>query len=283
MPNDLEKVIRIENTPLGLIEYSIQGRGTPILFLHGGHSNCKEFLFHKGFNPSDFCLITPSRPGYGNTPLGTNDTPEKAADLIISLMDMLSFERIVVYAVSASGPTGIMLAVNYPDRVSYLILASAVTMTWLEKKDSKYRMAKWLFHPKTERLTWGMVRFFSILSPNIIAKSFYSQFTSNDARRLSKADITELLAAFKHYRSKEGFLCDIHHSINVSCLSEIMVPTLVIHSQSDNSVPFKHANHAHNLIMDSKLEKLDNEWGHMFWIGQDSNDSVKKTIAFIAS
>jgi pimeloyl-ACP methyl ester carboxylesterase len=63
--------IEVIKTDKGQIEYSIVGKGVPILFLHGGHSNCQETLLHKGFDTNKFQLITPSRPGYGNTPLVT--------------------------------------------------------------------------------------------------------------------------------------------------------------------------------------------------------------------
>ncbi len=30
------------------------------------------------------------------------------------------------------------------------------------------------------------------------------------------------------------------------------------------------------MINNSKIIELDNEWGHLFWIGKDSNESIKK-------
>jgi hypothetical protein len=35
------------------------------------------------------------------------------------------------------------------------------------------------------------------------------------------------------------------------------------------------------MIENSKLVEVNNEWGHLFWIGNDSNDSIRKTIEFI--
>jgi pimeloyl-ACP methyl ester carboxylesterase len=61
------------------------GNGFPILFIHGGHSNCSETLSHTGFDLEKFQLITPSRPGYGNTPLKGNGSPKQAADWIAGL------------------------------------------------------------------------------------------------------------------------------------------------------------------------------------------------------
>jgi len=57
----------IVHTKLGKVEYSIGGKGNVVVFLHGGHSNSKEKIAHKGFDLGRFQLITPSRPGYGNT------------------------------------------------------------------------------------------------------------------------------------------------------------------------------------------------------------------------
>ena len=140
--------LEIINTDKGQIEYSIVGKGKPVLFLHGGHSNCKETLFHKGFDTNKFQLITPSRPGYGKTPLDDKLTPRKTADLVVALLNYLKMDKIVLYAISAGGLTSIELASRYPERVDKLILASAVSKKWLDKNGQVYRTAKKLFNPK---------------------------------------------------------------------------------------------------------------------------------------
>jgi len=263
------------------IEYSIVGEGTPVLFLHGGHSNCRETLFHKGFDTSKYQLITPSRPGYGNTPLNNNNTPKKAANLIISLLDHLNIKKVIAYAVSAGGLTSIEMAGNYPDRVEKLILASAVTKKWLDKDGHVYKTAKRLFNPKSEKVVWSMIRFFSKIFPRMIANNFYHQFSSNKTHQLSEYDMKELLNTFKHYHSKLGFISDIEHDISSDLISKIKCPTLIVHSKNDNSVPYEHAEYANKMIENSTLVGLDNDWGHLFWIGNDSNETIKKIIKFI--
>ncbi|MFW6275222.1 MAG: alpha/beta fold hydrolase [bacterium] len=272
------KTVRIGK---GQIEYSIIGEGKPILFLHGGHSNSKETLFHKGFDTSKYQLITPSRPGYGNTSVDDNCTPEKTADLIVGLLDYLGIDKVVLYAISAGGLSSIKLAVKYPERVEKLILASAVSKKWLDKDGQVYRKAKMLFNPKTEKIVWGFIRMFSGIFPKMIAQGFYPQFSKNKSHRLKKCDIKELLFTFKHYNSRTGFMCDIEQDIEQGLISRIQCPTLIIHSKNDNSVSFEHAEYANKMIKNSKLIGLDNEWGHLFWIGKDSNVSIKKIIKFI--
>jgi len=222
-----------------------------------------------------------SRPGYGKTPLNGNTTPKQAADLIIGLLEYLSIDNVIVYGISAGGLTAIELAINYPNKVSKLILASAISKKWLDEQGKIYKTAKKMFNPKIEKFTWGTVRFFSSIFPNMIVKSFYSQFSKNPVHKLKKDDIQELISSMKYYNSKTGFLNDIDQNINDGLITKIKCPTLIIHSENDNSVSLEHPKHANNMIENSKIEILQNEWGHLFWIGNDSKKSIKKTVEFI--
>jgi len=269
------------NTKLGIIEYSLIGKGIPIIFIHGGHSNCNETLCHKGFDLENFQLITPSRPGYGRTPLAENKTPKQVADLILELLDYLSLENVIIYGISAGGLTAIELASNYPDRVSKLILASAVSKKWLEKDGKTYKIAQKIFHPKIEEFIWRIVKFFSNIFPILIGKYFYPQFSKNARHLLKKSDIEELVSSLQFYRSKMGFLNDIEQNIGSESLMRIKCPTLIIHSENDNIVSIEHAKYSNRMIANSKLEVLHNEWGHIIWIGNDSKESIDKTLYFI--
>jgi pimeloyl-ACP methyl ester carboxylesterase len=272
---------KIVNTKLGLIEYSSIGEGITILFVHGGHSNCKENLSHKGFDINKYRLVTPSRPGYGKTPLNNNGTPRKTADLIIALINYLEIEKVIVYGISAGGLTAIELASAYPDRVLKLILASAVTKQWINKSSKIYKTATKIFNPRIENLTWGMVHFFSLISPKFIAKIFFPQFSLNNNFEITLGDIQELIGALKNYHSKNGFINDIHQNIKDEVIKKITCPTLIIHSCYDNSVSIEHAEYAHKQIKGSQLATLKNQWGHLFWIGKDSSQSIKLTENFI--
>jgi len=272
---------KVINTRLGDIEYRSVGKGIPILFLHGGHSSCKETLSQKGFDLEKFLLITPSRPGYGKTPLNGNKTPRQAADLISELLTNLSIDNIIVYGISAGGLTALEMAATYPDKVSKLILASAISKKWLDENGKTYKTAKMMFNPKIEKFIWGIVKFFSKLFPNMIAKSFYPQFSKNQPHKLKKEDIQELISALNHYNSNEGFLNDIDQEITDEIINHIKCPTLIIHSENDNSVSLEHPENANKMIENSKIEILQNEWGHLFWIGTDSKKSIEKIIKFI--
>lgn len=275
---------KIINTKPGKIEFSIVGQGFPILFIHGGHSNCKDTLCYKGFDLNKYQLITPSRPGYGKTPLNNNKSPRQAADLIIELINYLTLDEVIIYGISAGGLTAIELAANYPERVKKLILASAVSMEWLNKNEKTYKTAKRMFTPNVQGIIWGIIRFLNKIFPRMIANNFYSQLSKKECNRLRNEDVREFISALNKYWSNEGFINDIdqlHQENNEKTISQIKCPTLIIHSEYDNSVPIEHAKYANRMINNSTIEILQNEWGHLFWIGMDSKESIKTTIKFI--
>ena len=136
------------------------------------------------------------------------------------------------------------------------------------------------YNPNIERFTWVMVRLFSNIFPNMIAKSFYPQFSKNPVHKLDWDDTNELITSLKIYRSKNGFINDIDQKINNEIIAKIKCPTLIIHSENDNSVSLEHGKYANMMIENSKIEILQNEWGHLFWIGTDSKNSIEKTLKF---
>ncbi|MDD4460593.1 MAG: alpha/beta hydrolase, partial [Proteiniphilum sp.] len=268
-------------TRLGWIEYCSIGQGAPVLFLHGGHSNCKERLCLKGFDREKYQLIIPSRPGYGNTLLDNNRTPREAAALIAGLIKYLGLESVVLYAISAGGPTAIAFAASFPGMTRKLILASAVTKEWLNKNERMYRVASLMFRPAIQGYSWTLIRAMSRLFPSITAKQFYRQFSSVRSHPLEKSDRFELIAALNRYASNEGFMNDINQQGVDEEIACVNCPTLIIHSAHDNSVPIDHALFAKRMIENSRIEILLNEWGHLIWIGSDSEEAFRKIEQFI--
>lgn len=257
------------HTKLGWVEYSIVGEGTPVLFVHGGHSNSRDTLFHKGWDKKKYQMITPSRPGYGKTPLANYQTPKSAANLFIALLDALKIDQVIVYGISAGGWTALELAANHPERVKKLILVSALTKEWLDHNGKTYQIAKRIFHPKIEWLSWGLAHLFAILTPRLITKSFYAEFSSLKDASITRQEVEELSNVLKKYRSKEGFVNDIDQNIDAATLKKIRCPTLILHSRYDASVSPEHAEHAHREIQGSKLYMLENQWGHMLCLGKE--------------
>jgi len=271
----------IVTTKIGSIEYCIVGHGKPILLLHGGHSSCKERLGLTGFDLSKYQFIIPSRPGYGRTPLQESTSPKLAAELMAALLDELSISDVVVYGISAAGPTAIEFATNYPEKTSKLILASAVSKQWLQKNEFTYKMAQIMFSPKRERYTWKLIRSMSRLFPRLIAKNFQAQFSTKPLEELDNSTINKLIKTLIHYSSGSGFLNDIDQQISKQTIQAVNCKTLIIHSEYDNSVSVDHARYAHQLIPNASLVILQNDWGHLIWLGHDNQVAFKHLEDFL--
>lgn len=272
---------QIINTNKGAVEFSLTGTGIPILFVHGGHSSCDESLFHKGFDTKRFCLITPSRPGYGKTPLSKMVSPKDTAELFVALLDQLKLKTVVVVGISAGGFTAIELSSNFPDRVKKLVLISAVTKRWMTEQDKTYRRAKRLFSPAFEKYSWGLFRLFYSLFPRVMAKTMFKELSNFRPCEITKDEVAELYEMIKLQRSKKGFINDLGQDIGQNTIRKITCPTIILHSLNDNSVNIEHANHAHAQIEKSILKVYNNKWGHLLWLGKESCVPIEDTLKFI--
>jgi pimeloyl-ACP methyl ester carboxylesterase len=118
---------QIAQTSKGPIEYTLLGSGPVVLACHGTSSNCFSTDTSSPLVEAGFSVLTPSRPGYGRTPLSVGPSAADAAQALIALLDSLEVRTCAVVAISGGGPTGVALAAGFPERVTRLVLAEAVT------------------------------------------------------------------------------------------------------------------------------------------------------------
>ncbi len=264
-------------TAKGKVEYTLLGNGKPLLIVVGGHTSCKENIFHKGFDLERFCFITPSRPGYGLTPLtNQNKSPKGTSDLFVALLDELNIQKVSVVGISAGGLTALEIAGNFADRVENLILMSALTKKWFVKADKVYKGAKWIFSPEIEAMTWLFYRFFYRLFPNHITKTMFKQLSTFRPVQITKCECKEFRQMSLSMRSYKGFNNDLDQNIDQDILKKIICPTLILHSENDNQVDLSHAQNAKDNIRNSKLVTFNNHWGHLLWLGTDYDPILKE-------
>ena len=90
-------------------------------------------------------VISPTRPGFGRTPLASGPTPEESADLLAALLDELSIDQVLMFGISGGGPTSLQFALRHPNRCKALMTEVAVTGGWT--------------HPKAAELGGGATKF----------------------------------------------------------------------------------------------------------------------------
>lgn len=124
---------RWHQSPVGRVHYLDEGRGRPILFLHGNPT--WSFLYReivKWLRP-EFRCIAVDYPGFGlsDRPPGYGYTPAEHTDVVASLIEQLDLSDLVVMGQDWGGPIGLACAARMPDRVTGLVLGN----TWFWPTD----------------------------------------------------------------------------------------------------------------------------------------------------
>ncbi|MCX7030331.1 MAG: alpha/beta hydrolase [Spirochaetes bacterium] len=274
--------IAVADTSAGPIEYAEEGSGHAILLLHGESSNCRERLVHPPLANAGFRLIVPSRPGHGRTPLSVGRSAADAADAMAGLLASLGISRAIVAAVSSAGPTAVALAARNPDLVSGLVLESAVTCPASSPwgRPSSHRR----FYTGCHQLRWKLLGLAARLAPRLVAVRMLAVTSSHDTldirARLRRSDLEAVRRFFSSGSSAAGALADWDHDVPEAHLAAVRVPTLIVHSRDDRSVPFAGAERAHALIPGSQLI-APATGGHFLWIGPGAEEITQRVIAFL--
>ena len=277
-------MIKIIQTKKGPVEYRTEGNGPVILVLNGGHTNCMSpFEHEKYFLENGYSLVIPSRPGYGKTPSSSGKKAEEFADTIASLLDALMIDKVIVMGISAGGRTALHFAKNYPDRLTKLLLESAVTCeTW---PNFGIRIgAMFIFNKFSERLTWAAFRLLGRIAPDYALKimmkslsSLNSQEVVNGWNEKERKSVLEFLLGS---RSGSGFLNDIKHTFAFENLNLITVPTLIIASSNDKSVSPLNSIKASQQINGAELMMIPAE-SHLIWFSKYKTEIENKIADFI--
>ncbi len=279
-----ERVSQLVRTERGLIEYRCVGQGPAVLVLNGGHTNCHSPLGHEAFFLAQgYQLIIPSRPGYGRTPSSTGKRAEAFADALVSLLDRLHLDQVIVVGISAGGPTALQLAGRHPERVSKVILQNAAT-------DGRYAsgMIRFLtylfFNPVLEGVVWAAFRRFGRVAPQSALKSLMWGLTCLPIDQVLSAMSPDqklaALAFLQASRSGSGFLHDIHHQCGD--LGRVRAPILVITSKYDGLVYASHAVYVEQHIPQAQRFISEAE-SHLMWFSRHNHEIQARMQAFLHS
>jgi len=276
-------ISQIARTPKGPIEYTLLGNGPVVLVLHGTSSNCYSTELAEPLVKAGLSVLTPSRPGYGHTPLEVGRSVAQATVALISLLDFLQVQKCSVIALSGGGPTGIALAANYKYRVGHLALIAAVSHPEDRPNEPNYKNQVAFYGPM-HGLLWGMLGLMSRLSPKIMALQSLKIFSTHDPNdgmsKLTTEDIKKISHFYHRRSSRQGALNDGTHTVEVELLRSISQPVLVIHSREDNSVPFSHAEWSLENIPNSEFCEAGFT-GHFFWVGPEYKRISERLCEFL--
>jgi len=271
------------------VEFARQGKGPAILYFHGsgaGFSTIfprEQMLIKDGFE-----LIVPNRPGFKGTSILHGKTPIDSARLGAQLLDHLSIDRAIIMGLSGGGPGALSFCQRYPERANGLVLQSAQTHTWTEKK----YLPKFLQPHYSSIPFLGRVYFLIRLSRqarNAMTDraSFSRGFVGERLSQLKSDPLTKAIIdlVYDAYLN-EDHMTGSRNDISIFNGSDyfrqhtIKCPTLVIHDPLDPTVPVAHAEHAAAGIKNSKFLEV-NAAGHFIWCGRDGEKMHQGRLRFL--
>ncbi len=282
-------------TRLGPIEYATEGKGAPVLVIHGCPGGFDQGLMAaKLAKGGAFEFIAPSRPGYLRTPLAVGATPEDQAEGYVALLDALRIPRAAIIGISGGGPSALHFALRHPERCSALVAVSAISKRLSQAEIENCRsvlrrlfftlglFAKLLGHGARAAIK----RSRDYLLKNIFAKR--PKFAPASAT--SKEDTDFFLGMLRgcslFSKRKPGLKNDMRQLTTMSHipLEKITVPTLVLHGGEDGVVPFSHAAFIAAEVPHARLVKVEGG-SHLFFATHREQvvpvvtDFLKRTVS----
>lgn len=232
------------------IYYECNGEGEEsVAFLNGIAMQTALWGVQKKYFEEDYQVLLHDFRGQGQSSLKQVDfTFEQHADDFYHLLEELGIDKIHVVGVSYGAEVAMQFALQYPQKVSSLVLGTAVSEI---RPLLKAKIESWIRAAET----YNGKLFFKVMAPYVYSNNFYEEngeWLQNRADQFAKIVTKDWLDAF--IALSENFLTlDITNE-----LSNIKVPTLVVSGEEDILKPSYYGRIIKNEIPNSEFEIINN-------------------------
>ncbi len=269
----------------GDIEYTEGGQGPAVLVVHGsGGGYDQGQLMVEALLDDGFHWIAPSRFGYLQSTFREGATFDDQAHAYAALLDHLGIDRVAVVVLSHGGPSALLFAVLYPDRVSSLTLLSAgvAPVSTADQADANKKGDALTTIYKYDWLYWATsVLFKKQLMGLMGASDAVIADLTPEQRHLVKRVIDEMNPV--SLRSA-GVTFDNRAAVPGARIAAIRAPTLILHATDDTLQVYENAEFAAATIPGARLVCFD-RGGHLLMCVEQAaiRSAVQKHILDHAS
>jgi pimeloyl-ACP methyl ester carboxylesterase len=215
------------------IYYEVNGKGEPLLLLHGLGSCGADWLLQIPAFAEHYQVITPDLPGHGKSP----KEPLQIAAIAKTIANLIPNKTDVV-GLSFGGFVALQLAIDFPDKVKKLVIAGSSPKVSLNAQKMLVRMLP-------------MPAIAKVISKLCFSNKKYEQARQILEDHIAKMDKETFQALF-------NAVCDFDITKQAS---KIHCPVLIIAGKEDALLPPPHSEKLHSLIPGSQLVVLENT-GH---------------------
>ncbi len=254
---------RILRSAYGDVEYAEGGEGPPVLVVHGsGGGYDQGQLIAESFLDEGWRWIAPSRFGYLRSTFRKGATFDEQAHAYAALLDHLGVDKVGVVAFSHGGPSALLFAVLYPERVSSLTLVSAgvVTMDTEGQGEANQKGNALTSIFKYDWLYWGISTLFK--------RQFMALMGANDAviagLTAGQEQLVERIIEEMNPVSLRtaGVAFDNGAALPGERIAAIEARTLIVHATDDTLQRYQNAEFAAATIPGARLVRYE-RGGHL--------------------
>jgi pimeloyl-ACP methyl ester carboxylesterase len=252
----LRAASRTVKTRCGESEYATTSTGSPVLISHGTLGGfdqgmvAAELILTPQFRP-----IAISLPGYLRTPLCAGPTPEQQADVFAALLNSLAIDRLPIIGISGGGPPALQFALRHPQRCTAIVLICAVTQRLVLPRRAMFA-ARFPRVASSNTANWFVSLLYRRFPAPIAQQAFTRYERSSAVSAADRCDALRLMGTSVPVKPRfEGVMNDARYLLTLASypLESITQPTLIIHGDSDEVVPFAHAQFAAGKIPGARL------------------------------
>ena len=254
---------RVFAAPFGDIEFKRRGGGLPVLVLHGsGGGYDQGDLIAKVILDERFDWIAPSRFWYLRSTCNHDATFDDQAEAYAYLLDRLGLQKVAVVALSHGGPSALLFAARYPERVSSLTLLSCGVTTSSDvnqaQANRKGDALAAIF--KFEILYWLVRKFLRTKLMRLMgASEMVIANLTTDQRFLVNRLIDGMAPVVPRYA---GVAFDNKAAMPNERVAAIRAPTLILHATDDTLQLFHNAEYAATHIPEARFVRFS-RGGHL--------------------
>jgi 3-oxoadipate enol-lactonase len=252
------------------INYKVQGHGEPVILISGYAADQTGYIFQTRAFKKYYRVVT-----FDNRGVGKTDEPRAAysvkmmADDTVGLMDYLGIEKSHILGVSMGGAIAQVLAVNYPERVNKLILASTFARM---DESSGFSAQFYKLLGLRESYTDDDTRSIPILR---ITDTLLSLALNKTLYRAILLPIGKILVRLNGTTGLIGQWEAILNHNAVDGLQKVSAPTLVIVGTKDREHKRTSSEVISKLIPNSKLVKVE---GGSHWFASEMSGRFNKEV-----
>jgi pimeloyl-ACP methyl ester carboxylesterase len=241
-------------------------RGRPVLLLHGGGLDAAGLSLQKTIPAlaEQHRIFAPDLPGFGRSdPMPATWRVEECVEFVGRLLDALGLKRASLLGVSMGGAFALGFTLRAPERVEQLLLVDSAGLGDEIPGGllSYFRVQV----PLLDEISWTL-----LATSRTIARRNLGAALVHGAEVLSEDVLDKYIrlarragagAAFRQLQRSEYQWRGMRTNY-LDRLSEIEVPTLLVHGMEDRIVPVSWAERAHRLMKNSTIELIP-ECGHL--------------------